>query len=79
MACEEGKRAFTSDDASQYNEKVKLGMTFNPKELIVMPPSWCRGFGEVVCEVKNEHGWYVSFLFRFDMEMTAIEKYTLMV
>jgi hypothetical protein len=42
---EGGKGTFKSEDAKQYNEKVKLGMTFNPKELITPPKSWCRGWG----------------------------------
>jgi len=61
---EEGK-TFTSEDVKVYNGKVKLGITFNPKELIVTPKSWCRGLGEVVYEVENEHGGYASPPFFF--------------
>jgi hypothetical protein len=52
-------------------------MTFNPKELITPPKSWCRWLGEVVYEVENEHGGYASFPSRFDGEVMLAEKHAL--
>jgi hypothetical protein len=62
---EGGKRTFSSEDAKRFVEGVKLGMSFHPKELIVMPPAWCKVLGEVVYEVINEHGGYVVACFPF--------------
>jgi hypothetical protein len=35
---------------------VKLGITFNPKELIVLPKVWARTLGDVVYEAENNVG-----------------------
>jgi hypothetical protein len=49
-------RTFTRDDAEQYIPHVKLGMTFNPKELSIIPKLWARTLGNVVYEAENDSG-----------------------
>ena len=46
----------TYDDLQEYNADVKLGLTFNPKELEAVPKIWGRTLGDVVYEVENERG-----------------------
>jgi hypothetical protein len=50
-----GKR-YTRDDAGNYVAHVKLGLTFNPMELSVIPKLWARTMGPVVYEAENDHG-----------------------
>jgi len=52
----EGKRVRTREDSMDYVKGVKLGMTWNPKELVNQPRSRCRNSGEVVLERENDHG-----------------------
>jgi hypothetical protein len=40
----------------EYTPKVKLGLTYNPKELEIFPKLWGKTLGEVVYVVENEHG-----------------------
>lgn len=49
-------RTFSRDQAEGYIPTVKLGLTFNPKELAVLPKTWARTMGNVVYEAENEHG-----------------------
>jgi hypothetical protein len=49
-------RTFTRDDAARYIGRVKLGMTLNPKELVVLPRVWARTLGDVVYEAENNKG-----------------------
>lgn len=35
---------------------VKLGLAYNPKELAVLPRTWCRALGPVVFEAENDSG-----------------------
>ncbi|ESZ97174.1 putative epoxide hydrolase [Sclerotinia borealis F-4128] len=44
----------TRDDVETYIPGVKLGLSFNPKELSVLPKSWGRTLGEVVFECDND-------------------------
>ncbi|TGO51301.1 hypothetical protein BOTNAR_0361g00010 [Botryotinia narcissicola] len=48
-----GEGKLTMSDASGYIGEVKLGLTFNPKELIVVPKAWGRKLGDVVFESDN--------------------------
>ncbi|KAI9650350.1 hypothetical protein NHQ30_000363 [Ciborinia camelliae] len=43
----------TKDDIESYIGKVKLGLTFNPKEIFVLPKSWGRTLGPVAFESDN--------------------------
>lgn len=52
----EGKRVQTREDSMDCLQGVKLGMTWNPQELVGQPRSWCRTLGEVVFEAENDHG-----------------------
>jgi hypothetical protein len=36
--------------------KVKIGLAFNPKELIIFPRTWTATLGEIVYESHNEDG-----------------------
>jgi hypothetical protein len=49
-------RSFTREDAAGYIKNVKLGITFNPKELVVLPKVWARTLGDVVYEAENNAG-----------------------
>lgn len=49
-------RAVTREDAENHIPYVKLGLTFNPKELSRMPATWARTMGNVVYETVNNHG-----------------------
>jgi hypothetical protein len=49
-------RIFTRDDAAGYIKGAKLGVTFNPKELVVVPKLWVRTLGDVVYEAENTSG-----------------------
>lgn len=44
----------TRDDLVAHNGEVKLGLTFNPKELVVLPKTWGRTLGNVVFESDNQ-------------------------
>ncbi|KAF7897871.1 uncharacterized protein EAF01_008837 [Botrytis porri] len=48
-----GEGKVTRDDVSNYIGEVKLGLTFNPKELVVLPKTWGRTLGDVVFESDN--------------------------
>ena len=48
--------SFTREDAAGYIKSVKLGVTFNPKELVVLPKVWARTLGDVVYEAENIAG-----------------------
>jgi hypothetical protein len=49
-------RACTCDDLMGYTGNVKLGLTYNPKELELVPKVWGRTLGDVVYEAENERG-----------------------
>lgn len=44
------------EDLHRWIPNVKLGLAYNPKELSVLPKSWCRTLGPVVFESFNESG-----------------------
>ena len=46
----------TYDGLQEYLTDVKLGLTFNPKELYIVPKVWGKTLGDVVYEVENEMG-----------------------
>ncbi|TVY60851.1 putative epoxide hydrolase, partial [Lachnellula suecica] len=46
----------TREQLQGYIPNVKLGLAYNPKELSVLPKSWCRTMGPVVFEADNESG-----------------------
>jgi len=49
-------RPFTREDIVGYIKSVKLGVTFNPKELVVLPKVWARTMGDLVYEAENSAG-----------------------
>ncbi|KAF7944331.1 hypothetical protein EAE96_010729 [Botrytis aclada] len=49
-----GEGKVTRDDLVAHNGEVKLGLTFNPKELVVLPKTWGRTLGNVVFESDNQ-------------------------
>jgi hypothetical protein len=49
-------RPFTREDTAGYIKSVKLGVTFNPKELVVLPKVWARTMGDLVYEAENSAG-----------------------
>ena len=49
-------RSFTREDVAGYIKGVKLGVSFNPKELVVLPKIWARTLGDVVYEAVNNAG-----------------------
>lgn len=49
-------KIFRRKDAQAFIKNVKLGVTHNPKELLVHPPLWARTMGDLVYEAANEHG-----------------------
>ncbi|TGO29977.1 hypothetical protein BPAE_0009g00750 [Botrytis paeoniae] len=53
MHTQPGEGNVTRDDVGIYNGEVKLGLTFNPKELVVLPKTWGRTLGNVVFESDN--------------------------
>ena len=40
----------------EYNAKVPMGLTYNPKDLYVIPSSWGKTQGDVVYEARNDRG-----------------------
>ncbi|KAF7926247.1 uncharacterized protein EAE98_006542 [Botrytis deweyae] len=53
MHTQPGEGKLTMADSSIYIGGVKLGLTFNPKELVVLPKAWGRKLGDVVFESDN--------------------------
>lgn len=51
-----GPGVVTREDTDSWIPGVKLGMALNPKELVVIPKTWCRTLGPVVYESDNESG-----------------------
>ncbi|KAH8805611.1 Alpha/Beta hydrolase protein [Xylogone sp. PMI_703] len=51
-----GPGTVTREDVQKYIGGVKLGMSYNPKELGVFPTTWCRTMGDVVYEAENDSG-----------------------
>jgi hypothetical protein len=49
-------KSFTREDTTGYIRNVKLGVTYNPKELIVLPKVWARTMGDLVYEAENNAG-----------------------
>ncbi len=49
-------RPFTKEDTAGYIKNVKLGVTFNPKELVLLPKLWARTMGDLVYEAENSAG-----------------------
>jgi hypothetical protein len=49
-------RPFSREDTAGYIRSVELGVTFNPKELVVLPKIWARTMGELVYEAENSVG-----------------------
>lgn len=43
-------------NAKGYVPHVKLGVTFNPQELVVVPNTWAKTLGNIVFEKENDHG-----------------------
>jgi len=56
MHTEPGPRSVTRDVISGYIRGVKLGLAYNPKELVIHPKTWCRTLGDVVFESDNDSG-----------------------
>lgn len=46
----------TTDTAQEYIDKVPIGLTYNPMDIIVVPSSWGKTLGPVVFEKRNEKG-----------------------
>ncbi|KAL8747134.1 MAG: hypothetical protein Q9190_000957 [Brigantiaea leucoxantha] len=53
---EGGTGGLTYWDVLKWQGSVKLGLTYNPKELEIFPKLWGRGLGRVVFERENEVG-----------------------
>lgn len=53
MHTQPGEGKLTGDYLQSYTGDVKLGLTFNPKELAVFPKTWGRTLGNVVFESDN--------------------------
>lgn len=51
-----GGKSCTYKSMLEYTPKVKLGLTYNPKELEIFPKLWGEGLGEVVYNAENERG-----------------------
>ncbi|EHK96927.1 putative epoxide hydrolase [Glarea lozoyensis 74030] len=51
-----GEGGITRDIVEGWIPKVKLGLAYNPKEISVLPATWCRTLGPVVYEAFNESG-----------------------
>ncbi|KAH8671981.1 putative epoxide hydrolase [Tricladium varicosporioides] len=51
-----GSNSVTREDLQRWIPNVKLGLAYNPRELSVLPKSWCRTLGPVVFESFNETG-----------------------
>lgn len=49
-------RVCTIDTCFEYNDKVPLGLTYNPMDLCVLPSSWGETLGPVYFEQRNEKG-----------------------
>ncbi|KAG9230946.1 Alpha/Beta hydrolase protein [Amylocarpus encephaloides] len=47
---------FPREELTEYTPGVKLGLAYNPRELSVLPRTWCRTLGPVVYESFNESG-----------------------
>lgn len=52
----ESNRDCTYDAMKAFNPNVPLGLAYNPKDLYVIPSSWGKTLGNVVYEVRNDHG-----------------------
>ena len=50
------EKTFTFDRVKEFNPKVPIGLTYNPKELFVVPSSWGKTLGNVVYEARNDRG-----------------------
>ena len=46
----------TFNTCLEHNDKVPLGLTYNPMDLIVLPSSWGKTLGPVYFEQRNEKG-----------------------
>lgn len=46
----------TSEELRGYIGSVKLGLSYNPRELYIPPKTWGRTLGDVVFEADNDHG-----------------------
>ena len=53
---EDQSKLCSSDNLLRYTPHVKLGFSYNPKELYVLPKLWARTLGEVVFEAENDDG-----------------------
>ncbi|KAI4179325.1 MAG: hypothetical protein L6R41_007910 [Letrouitia leprolyta] len=53
-------REFGIERTGDYIPKVKLGLSFFPRELLVMPKAWGRTMGPVVFESEKERGGHFS-------------------
>ncbi|KAF2631939.1 alpha/beta-hydrolase [Macroventuria anomochaeta] len=53
-------KVLNSDRASQWRDRVKLGLAHFPKELSVMPKIWRRTMGPVVLESTNDKGGHFA-------------------
>ena len=51
-----GKVACTYDAMREYEPHVPIGLTYNPRDLCVVPSSWGRTLGNVVYEARNDRG-----------------------
>jgi len=56
MHTQPGPDTVTFSEVQDYVGDVKLGLAFNPKELIIFPKTWGRALGPVVYESDNSHG-----------------------
>jgi hypothetical protein len=52
----EGDPEFTYQGVVRYMLHVKIGLTYNPKELEIFPKTHGRTLGNVVYEAENKHG-----------------------
>lgn len=52
----DGKVACTYDAMREYEPHVPIGLTYNPRDIYVVPSSWGRTLGNVVYEARNDRG-----------------------
>jgi len=50
------KKIYTYDAMREFIPHVAIGLTYNPRDLYVVPSSWGRTLGEVVYEARNDRG-----------------------
>lgn len=53
---DDGKVACTYDAMREYEPHVPIGLTYNPRDIYVVPSTWGRTLGNVVYEARNDRG-----------------------